>query len=169
MKKPELFSAPFIIHTMRFLLFALMIALLPLRGWVGDAMATEMTLAQSWQQTTIKGVASNNHGTWINTHFDHKIVILNALHGAKARHEAQMPLPPLAARNCAGHAFAGHGPSASMTCDACVACQACHTAALGPHAARLLDTAFRIRALPGGPTARFASADTARDQKPPIS
>ncbi|MDP3171916.1 MAG: hypothetical protein Q8M91_16415 [Polaromonas sp.] len=46
---------------MRYLLFALMIALLPLRGWVGNAMAVDMASQQTLQahaQTQAEGKAS---------------------------------------------------------------------------------------------------------------
>ncbi len=151
---------------MRFLLFALMIALLPLRGWVGEAMATEMALAQPGQRITMKSIAVNAHETWTKPHFDHKTVGVKALHGVQTQHEARMPQPQLLAHDCAGHASPEHG---SPACDSCPACQACHTVALDPHAACLPDPAFSALALASGAAARFASADTARDQKPPIS
>lgn len=153
---------------MRFLLFALMIALLPLRGWVGDAMATEMAPAQLGQPGTIKNVAHNTHGSWTKDHFYHESVAVEALHGVQTHHEAQSPKPPLLAHDCAGQASADHGQSASTACDSCAACQACHTVAIDPQT-RLTGPAFNTRTLPGSAATLFASADTARGQKPPIS
>ena len=52
----------------RALLFVLMLTLLLLRGWTGDAMANDMALASLQhphqpQQSTTKTIASNTHGT----------------------------------------------------------------------------------------------------------
>lgn len=53
---------------MRALLFVLMLTLLLLRGWTGDAMANDMALASLQhphqpQQSTTKTIAFNTYGT----------------------------------------------------------------------------------------------------------
>ena len=52
---------------MRVLLFALMIALLPLRGWVGDAFAMQMTPAHC---ATMKNIAASPDSTGARCHLD---------------------------------------------------------------------------------------------------
>lgn len=52
---------------MRVLLFALMIALLPLRGWMGDAFAMQMTPAHC---VTMKNIAASPDSTGARCHID---------------------------------------------------------------------------------------------------
>ena len=133
---------------MRPLLFVLMIALLLLRGWTGDAMANDMALAslqQQPQQSTTKTIAAHAHAISAEAHFDH---------------ESAMP----ATHDCPGHAADG----ADGHCQSCDVCQACHSVALTPAA---LDAApvFSSRTQPHAKAARFASAEASPGHKPPIS
>lgn len=140
---------------MRRLTFVLMIALLMLRGWMGEAMATGMALAPLQPlpvATTV--IATHAHEMGAQAHFDHKTAEPEALHTAQAMHD------------CTGEPSSDDALHAE--CDACAACQACHTVALAPLAASA-HPVFSARALPNAPTAQFASADPARGQKPPIS
>lgn len=65
---------------MRVLLLALMIALLPLRGWVGDVMALELT-AQS--PAKVQAHAPEHH---VATHHGHAGPIAPVAHDAGASH-----------------------------------------------------------------------------------
>lgn len=137
--------------------FVLMIALLLLRGWMGEAMATGMALTPLQHQVATQTVATHAHGISAKAHFYHETSAPAAFHEAQVVHDC------------------GHHPSSNATdpaepahCDTCAACQACHTVALTPFAASA-HAVFSARALPRAKAAVFASADTARGQKPPIS
>lgn len=143
---------------MRPLFFVLMIALLLLRGWVGDAMANGMALAPlqpSHPASELRQLATKTAAT-------------AAIHTTdEAAHPTAHPAAPEAAPDCAGHATA-NDDAASTHCQTCDACQACHSMALTPPAASP-STAFGPRTQPPAQAARFASADPASGQKPPIS
>ena len=129
---------------MRHFFLILMIALLPLRGWVSDAMATGMAAAgaQQTQQVATKSMVASLH-------------------------EAAEKSAPAAA-DCADHALGGEPHAPDAHCDSCSACQACHTVALSPEAAAVAAV-FDLRIPPRAAIARFASAEAATGQKPPIS
>lgn len=138
---------------MRHLIFALMIALLPLRGWVGDAMATDMASTHA-RQVAIKTIAESPQGIRAASHFEHN---------------ASMQDAAQAAPDCAGHPDQEDTSSAANShCESCSACQACHTVALSPAAARL-PLVFHASPPPPAAPYLFASADAALGQKPPIS
>ncbi len=142
---------------MRALFFAFMIALLLLRGWVGDAMANRMALAPLHPAPESRQLATP------------------ATAAAQTAHKTAHKTAHEAAHDCAGHAAhddsapaaSAHCPSCDA-CQACQACQACHSVALTSPAARP-STALGPRTQPPAPAARFASADAAPGQKPPIS
>ena len=140
---------------MRHLLLILMIALLPLRGWAGDAMATGMAAGQVAQllqrQIATESIAAKAHAVSVTANFDHETTVPDAV-------------PTMA--DCAGHG--GEDVDASH-CDTCSACQACHTVALSHSAAIALSTVFQAFSLPHSAADQFASADAALRQKPPIS
>lgn len=143
---------------MRHLLFALLIALLPLRGWVGDAMATQMAAgqmqhSQKTQKTAIKTVASHAHGAGATGHFDH---------------EETAQTPQAAEPDCAGHSTGSDTHAANGHCESCAACQACHTVALSLMRPDL-SPAIQSLTLTRPVTDPFASADVALRHKPPIS
>ena len=147
---------------MRHLLLALLIALLPLRGWVGDAMATQMAAGQiqhsqsqqhGQQHDATKMIADDQDGILAAAHFDHEEV-------AEAL--------PAAEPDCAGHSTGESTHAADGHCESCAACQACNAVALsltGPD----LSPVFISLALSLPAAAPFASADAALRQKPPIS
>ncbi|MDP2032872.1 MAG: hypothetical protein Q8K29_05610 [Polaromonas sp.] len=139
---------------MRHLVLALMIALLPIRGWVGDVMATEMAAPKAAQmQNATELVASHAHGTGAGGHFDHVSI----------ESHVEPPAP-----DCAGHGAGASLPLADAHCESCTVCQACHTVALSP-LIPALHAAVAAPALPRSPAAHFASATAALGQKPPIS
>jgi hypothetical protein len=140
---------------MRRFSFVLMIALLLLRGWMGEAMATGMALTPLQPQpSATQAVAAHTHAPGTQMHVGHEPAEPEAFHHAQAVHD------------CAGD------PASDEASDAdhahCVACQVCHTVALAPSAPGT-HPAFSARALPRATAAFFASADTAIGQKPPIS
>ena len=169
---------------MRHWLLALMIVLLPLRGWMGDAMATDMAISMTARvavsaavsvANTTKIIAAGAYETRASGHFDHKTQVVTVI-------AAPAPLIAVAQAqpDCSGHATGvqaplanGHNSNAMPDsqgehCTPCQSCQACHTVALTP-------TALGPRPVFNAPTrlsaaaAPFASADMTRGQKPAIS
>lgn len=135
---------------MRVLLLALMIALLPVRGWVGDAMATGMAAGQlQYQPEAAKSIASHAHETGMQAHFNHEAA-------------AQ------AVTDCASHAAGGTSHTADTHCGSCSVCQACQTVALSTMAPDLTPVVHRFTR-PRAVAPQFASAEAALGQKPPIS
>jgi len=138
-----------IIKNMRLFVLALMMVLLPLRGWTGDAMATDMAVTIAAQQMHQSALAS---------------------FGAQAHdeHQGHEGHSDDTAAHHADHG-AGHSDDHSAgQCESCPACQACHTVALlvTPDD---LKPILNTRWTPTLVAHPFASADAALDQKPPIS
>ncbi len=133
----------FIISAMRFFVLVLMMVLLPLRGWTGDALATDMAVSMTSQQMhqTATAVAKADAHQGHQSHKDHS----DQMHDAS------------------------HSPDHdSGTCESCSACQACHNVALMVTSDELtprLNTHWTSTEVANP----FASADAAHDQKPPIS
>ena len=142
---------------MRHLLLILMIALLPLRGWAGDAMATEMAAGQVAQvqqmHVATKSIAAKDHAASVKAYFDHETAVPDAVRTVA---------------DCAGHGAEDTDHGGGSHCDTCSACQACHTVALA-HAAPNVSSTFQAFSLPHSAADQFASADAALRQKPPIS
>ena len=140
---------------MRHLFLIFMIALLPLRGWVSDAMATGMLASQvqQHQQTATKKVATHGHEAGTKAHQDTGTGVADAASSAA---------------DCPGHASGAESHAADAHCDSCSVCQACHTVALSPAAAGV-TAGLDLRTLPRAAVAQFASAEAALRQKPPIS
>ncbi|MCX7257433.1 MAG: hypothetical protein NTZ64_12020 [Polaromonas sp.] len=150
---------------MRPLFFALMIALLLLRGWTGDAMANSMALAPL--QHAQPSVMAMQMSVPMTPDVAPMSAAPQAAH--KAAHKAAPDAEQAMTHDCAEHtAPDDNSPAASPHCQSCDACQACHGVALIPPATRP-SAAFNPRAQPPAPAARFASADAAPGQKPPIS
>ncbi len=143
---------------MRILLLALMIALLPLRGWVGDAMAVEMVAS-----------ALNDAETAID---------FAAPHADSTRPEAESDTQTAAMTHadCPGHmamVTSSDSPADDMQpvhaadCATCAACQICHTVALTPVAWHI--GTYALSAIqPQASSHHFASAERAPGFKPPI-
>ncbi|MDO8458964.1 MAG: hypothetical protein Q7K57_41265 [Burkholderiaceae bacterium] len=146
---------------MRRFSFVLLIALLLLRGWMGEAMATGMAMAPLQPPpSATQTAAAHTHEISAQAHFDHATAESEAFYEAQAAHDCNGD--PASDDPChAGHAGQAH-------CDTCAACQACHTVALTPSAASA-HPVFSARAVPRAKAAFFASADTGTGQKPPIS
>ena len=148
---------------MRFFLIALMIVLLPLRGWMGDAMATgmatDMAASSLHQEMATKIVATHAHESGVESPEKH------AHHETDEQHSTQ------ALQDCAGHMSVQADQSTPTNdghCGSCQVCQVCHSVALSP-AAVMVAAAFNAFALPHAATAQFTSAQLALRQKPPIS
>ncbi|MEO7159281.1 MAG: hypothetical protein ABIX00_02000 [Polaromonas sp.] len=139
---------------MRHLFLIIMIVLLPLRGWVSDAMATGMLATQvQQQQNTTKIVATHAHKMGTQAHQEAEELVSDAAQTAA---------------DCSGHVSGEEPHTADTHCASCSVCQACHTVALTPAAADV-TAVFNLCTLPRTAVAQFASAETALGQKPPIS
>ena len=138
---------------MRRLILAVMIVLLPLRGWIGDAMALE---AATGAPVAIQSIAVDVHPTLEVTHF-----------------EADSGRQDLRAGpgHCPDHASApaeGDDSDTSANGHACTVCQVCHSVAMSADAAPLPTLPLPVLA-PAMSFARFTSALPAPGLKPPIS
>ena len=150
-----------------------MIAMLPLRGWAGEVMATEMASSQvtrahfqtqKQSESAIELGAARAYIYWSEGTFDNKKVPFltkNQLFDAQDAKTAAM-------HDCEGHAKAVEAESADAACDLCSTCQTCHTVALSPTVASF-SLAFSPASLPCPAAANFVSAAAALGQKPPIS
>jgi hypothetical protein len=127
----------------------IMIALLPIRGWVGDVMAADMVtqriaaLAQAPEMTRQAANAA------ADPHAD--------CHGKAAAHSlAPAADAPHTATNTAND------------CGSCTSCQVCHSVGMAPvaGAAPFVPAPHATPPLRG---THFASAEPARGFKPPIS
>ena len=136
---------------MRRWFFVFLILLLPLRGWVGDAMAMQMALPGQ-----------------------HALVCGAMPHADSDAEPAHLPSSAVAseaatAGDCGGHPGAqDRGDEADAAhCEASAMCQTCHTVAvlLLPD---LLAIAQASLLSPSAPMPVFASADRALSLKPPI-
>lgn len=129
---------------MRRLFLVLLIALLPIRGWVGDAMAGQM-IGQHLAATSIAAVAVDEQTASLPGH-----------------------------DGCAGHAGATQAPAEAPStdinadCGTCTSCQVCHSVVIAPPSvdSGISPVQHRVAAQSG---MRFASAEPARGFKPPIS
>ena len=135
---------------MRRLFLALMILLLPLRGWVGDAMALEMaTRGSAAAQNTIILIAENPHQSSDSTRF----------------HSDSQPAAASGA-HCDGH---GDGTDESPNHNTvCFACEVCHTVAITDHTLPPGLLALPV-STPLSATFSDTSAANTRAAKPPIS
>lgn len=121
-----------------------MMALLPLRGWLGDAMAMQQ-MAPAMQAAAAAAPASAHAG-----------------HAAMPCHDTNETAAPAAGTDgeAGSHDSHGHGH--------CTACQICHSVAAGTNHAPPRPSAWR-HAAPHTATPRFVSAEPRRLAEPPIS
>ena len=142
---------------MRHIVLALMIALLPLRGWAGDVMATQMAAsAISIEAIVIKTGVVNAHEMGQKGSFAHQKQNFESSNASSDCHEQLGVHPDTVNASNTEH------------CATCPACQVCHTVALSPQS---LNKTISFTASQAGPTSAstFTSADTALGQKPPIA
>ncbi|MES2945262.1 MAG: hypothetical protein V4772_20540 [Pseudomonadota bacterium] len=155
----------------------LMILLLPLRGWAGDAMAIGMAAGQltaQLQAVQKKPASVAAQSTPVHAHEPN---VAAHAHSENADSHALSSAEPVAKaqtmHDCgdmqAGlpDEMADHGNS-SMDCGNCPSCQACHTVALSVPAEKSIAI-LNPAALADAAAQTFASADAALSQKPPIS
>lgn len=139
---------------MRTLLLALMIALLPIRGWLGDAMAVEM-VRHSLPAASLVAQEASPASVAVDAHC----------------HEAMEAADSGDMSTMAHHHDDGNGSDHGTDhqgCGTCTACQVCHTVALG--GTPLIDIVHSApQAPPAAHAARFASAEPVPGLKPPIS
>ncbi len=130
---------------MRHLILVLMIALLPLRTWAGDLMAIDMASG------ALAASASAS---------DHAAAAGDA---AAAHHQMTT------ASECEGHAGTSPTESAAQAhCKTCVTCQICHSVVILTQAPVVMPPVLAPPASAIG-APRFASAERALSQKPPIA
>lgn len=137
---------------MRTLLLALMIALLPIRGWLGDAMAVEM-VRHSLPAASVVAEEASPASVAADAHCHEAMEAADSGMDAMAHHDDG---------NSSDHGTDHQG------CGTCTACQVCHTVALG--GMPFVDIAHSApQAPPAARAARFASAEPVLGLKPPIS
>jgi hypothetical protein len=126
--------------SMRRFIFILMIALLPLRGWMGEAMATTMAA----DEIAINLIADKaiNTSTSIDSPLENDT------------------------SNCDMHKLAPVDDSSSQS--SCTACQACNAAGTMTSTVQTISIIKVHNAQPQAFTSHFASASIALGQKPPI-
>ena len=134
---------------MRHLFLALMIVLLPLRGWAGDAMATQMASAA----VATKSVAANAHIMGSAATIDTQSQVMPDCHEAVSGQPDRV--------KSASH------ETGNDHCGTCLACQACHTVALLPELLEVLAILVSPQLRPA--RSAFTSAAAALGQKPPIA
>jgi hypothetical protein len=127
--------------------FILMIVLLPLRGWVGDAMAMQMVLPGG---TAHASATVQSHGA----EHAHSGVVADHRHATHAADCSDHPDRDAAALDA--------------HCQTCTVCQTCHTVAITVPVV-VAPGAQAMAALPPLVTDNFISADRGLSLKPPIS
>lgn len=129
---------------MRVLVLALAILLLPLRGWLGDAMAL----------APVQPAAAAHAGHTMQAGDDHSMHDMAGAPGMTHVHDVDVAPPePRTAADCQS---------------TCTSCQLCHSVALTVWPALLL-LGEAPREAPAFEPVSFASAEPARGLKPPIS
>ena len=131
---------------MRYLLVALMIVLLPVRGWVGNAMALDMAAQQ--------------------------VLMAQAVASSPLAFNAESPMPadcPMHAQATADAAAeASQTTGAGAHCNGCNTCQLC----LALASFTWMDPPTGVFTAPAAPLLtglRFSSAESVSNLKPPIS
>ena len=141
-------------------LLALMIAMLPLRGWLGDAMAVEMAskhLAVAAQAVATHSVAAGAHSMPTLGDFDNQKTV-SKMSGMPC-HDMADP----AANDVAG--TEGAAPQTSNT--TCTSCQVCHLSALCVNG--ITTVAVQVPHSPLAFAPQFwASAELPQATKPPV-
>ena len=139
-------------QAMRHLLIALMIALLPLRGWIGDAMAVDMAMQQVVMTQSSAGIKT----------------LVSSEDAAFATMAAMPEDCPMSARNQAENFVEGEPAgetAASCNCNSCELCLALASLTFPTMA----TVAFTPHAESPSHGTRFSSAERVFSLKPPIS
>jgi hypothetical protein len=149
-----------IIQIMRIVLLILMIALLPLRGWAGDAMAMQQTTKRHHAMEILAASADavRTEDTFYSYSAGpqlpcHEIASDNGLSWDSDQHHS---------------ANASGKPAEHEDCNQCNSCQVCHSVALYPFTSPVPIVALPTPVQSKGLTL-FASVPHAPHLKPPIS
>ena len=141
---------------MRHLILALMIALLPIRGWMGDAMAIEMATGMAMQQALMAQGSTEDAAP---------------SSGSNAASQAAAAMPedcPMGAQGQVEKSVEGGqagDAASSCNCNSCELCLALATITFPPMA----TATFTLHAEPPSHGTRFSSAERVFSLKPPIS
>lgn len=148
---------------MRTLLLALMIVLLPIRGWLGDAMAVEM--ARHAMPAVAVAASEASESVAANAHCHEAMVAGDDMSGM-----TDMSMSHATAHDAGGgHDDPPHDADIGhQGCGTCTVCQACHTVALSGLSATVIAHEAP-QAPPAFHATRFASTEPAPGLKPPIS
>jgi hypothetical protein len=138
------------------LVFILMIALLPLRGWMGEAMATEMATMHLIASQTINTPTTAEFGTENGTN--------DMSSHLEASADAALPSTAMPA-DCEMHAKSASDSTPSK--QLCSHCQACHAVGLAC-TVQIISRTTTHNPAPAAHISLFASAPLALSQKPPI-
>ena len=138
---------------MRRCLYILLILLLPLRGWIGDAMAMQMVVASTGPHAV--AAAGDAH---------HDVA------GAPAHAHLSSAGAQASAGACDGHGIVNDPVNADEDshCGECALCQTCHTVAV-LSVGGIADAGLQRPTVPGPVIPGFTSADRARVLKPPTA
>jgi hypothetical protein len=145
------FLSPRCLSPVRRALFLLLIALLPFRAWVGDAMALQMVMPATGMVHTVTSAQTHGDGA------------SHAMQGTDShQHEADAGMA-----DCADHSDAGV-LALDTHCQTCTVCQACNSLAIALPSFQL-DGLPRTASRPSMADLGYSSADRALSRKPPIS
>jgi hypothetical protein len=138
---------------MRRCLYILLILMLPLRGWMGDAMAMQMAFPASAPHAVMAGGQAQSKLAGEQAHVHHVSTVM------------QMGFDV-----CGGHGAADDPGNRDETshCGECALCQTCHTVAV-LRVADISDAGLQRPAVPRLAAPGFTSADRALVLKPPTS
>jgi hypothetical protein len=141
---------------MRRFLFALLIVLLPLRGWMGDAMAYSMLGLGTNSHTSV-----NTDATYLAANNDHMTLTLASNPANTAPQSASSH--PCHDAGAQDDTQANASPASS----ACTACQVCHLTVSLPQAPCTLTQTLSSAPI-AQPPVLWASADLSVLTKPPV-
>lgn len=145
---------------MRVFLLALMILMLPVRGWTADVMGIQMATKMVSSHAVPESESQLNAITLLAINDQYTVPRADFYHQTSAQ----------TATDCAGHAadaVAGPESTSDSHCGACAACQTCHSVAITSVAAPVAALAV-ASALQQVVSESFASAPAVLGQKPPI-
>jgi len=140
-----------------------MIALLPLRGWVGDAMATQMAISAHMQQKiATESIAVHAHHSGAAAHFhDETLSDVKPALNADEMSDCHSHFSLTSSKAVEDNTAQGH-------CDTCTSCQACFFVALAIESA-VQQVNPAPHGVPHASGSTFTSAAPAQGFKPPIS
>ncbi len=143
---------------MRLFVIALLMVLLPIRGWMGDAMAISMITAP--HAATLSPVAAHHAVMDASSLHEHD-------HSATDNRDECAGLALDARDDVHTPAAADCGSPVAVGCESCSACQVCNTLALATDARSIALP--RPKVAPVGELPHFASIEPQPGLKPPIS